>query len=81
MLDEVLRAAGVAADVELREVHTDEEAAALRFPGSPTIRIDGRDIDQAGAEAPPALNCRIYHLPDGRVSPLPARTQLEEAFA
>jgi hypothetical protein len=30
--------------------------------------------------APPALTCRIYHLPDGRVSPVPSRRQLEEAF-
>jgi hypothetical protein len=80
LLEEVLRAAGVDAEVELREVHTHEEAADLGFPGSPTIRVDGRDIDPVGAEAPPALNCRIYHLPDGRVSPLPARIQLEEAL-
>jgi hypothetical protein len=73
--------AGRDADVELHEVHTDEEAAALRFPGSPTIRVDGRDIDPAGADSPPALTCRIYHLPDGRVSPLPAREQLLEALA
>jgi hypothetical protein len=78
-LEELL--AGRDAEVELREVHTDEEAAALRFPGSPTIRVDGRDIDPAGAESPPALTCRIYHLPDGRVSPLPDRRQLVEALA
>ena len=79
LLTEVL--AGRDVQLELREVHTDEEAAALRFPGSPTIRIDGRDVDPAGAGSPPALTCRIYHLPDGRVSPLPAREQLEQALA
>jgi hypothetical protein len=73
--------AGHDAEVELHEVHTDKEATALRFPGSPTIRVDGRDIDPAGADSPPALTCRIYHLPDGRVSPLPAREQLLEALA
>jgi hypothetical protein len=78
LLEELL--AGRDTDVELREVHTDEEAAALRFPGSPTIRVDGRDIDPMGANAPPSLSCRIYHLPDGRVSPLPARQQLMEAL-
>jgi hypothetical protein len=66
--------------VELREVTTQAEAEALRFPGSPTIRVDGRDIDPAGAKGRPALNCRIYKLPDGRVSPVPAREQLEEAL-
>ena len=53
---------------------------SLLLPGSPTIRVDGRDIDPAGASARPALNCRIYHLPDGRVSPVPTREQLEEAL-
>jgi hypothetical protein len=66
--------------VELREVTTQAEAEALRFPGSPTIRVDGRDVDPAGAKGRPALTCRIYKLPDGRVSPVPAREQLEEAL-
>ena len=77
LVEEVLARAGVDAAVELREVETDEQAAELRFPGSPTIRIDGRDVDPPGAEAPSALTCRIYHLPDGRVSPVPTREQIE----
>jgi len=61
-------------------VTTQAEADELAFPGSPTIRVDGRDVDPAGASARPALNCRIYHLPNGRVSPIPTRKQLEEAL-
>jgi hypothetical protein len=68
------------AEVEMREVRSEEEAETLRFPGSPTIRIDGRDVDRAGETSPPSLTCRIYHLPDGRVSPVPSREQLEEAL-
>jgi hypothetical protein len=78
LLEEVL--AGRDAEVELHEVQSDEEAAAMHFPGSPTIRVDGRDIDPLGADAPPSLSCRIYHLPDGRVSPLPPRDQIEQAL-
>jgi hypothetical protein len=80
LLDDVLAARGIEAEVVEREVFTEEEALELSFPGSPTIRVDGRDIDPAGASARPALTCRIYHLPDGRVSPLPSRQQLEEAL-
>jgi hypothetical protein len=80
LLDEVLRGRGIDEPVELHEVTSDDEAQRLSFPGSPTIRIDGRDVDPAGASEPPALNCRIYHLPDGRVSPVPTREQLEEAL-
>jgi hypothetical protein len=80
LLQTVLAERGLEASIELREVRTDEEAQALRFPGSPTIRIDGRDVDAFGSEARPALTCRIYHLADGRVSPIPSREQLEEAL-
>ena len=80
LLASVLRERAVAADVELREVTTDQEARELRFPGSPTIRVDGADVDPAGADGRPALTCRIYHLEDGRVSPVPSREQLEAAL-
>ena len=80
LLQSVLAEHDLDVEVELREVKTDDEAVELGFPGSPTIRVDGRDIDPAGARSRPALNCRIYHLPDGRVSPIPSREQLEEAL-
>jgi hypothetical protein len=81
LLRDVLAGRGVDAEVEMREVATQAEAEAERFPGSPTIRIDGRDVDPDGAGARPSLTCRIYRLPDGRVSPVPSREQLEEALA
>jgi hypothetical protein len=80
LLQEVLDERGIRDPIRLREVLTHQEAVALAFPGSPTIRIDGRDVDPEGAKALPALNCRIYRLPDGRVSPVPSRQQLEEAL-
>jgi hypothetical protein len=81
LLENVLAQSGVDAQVEVHEVLSHEEAQALRFPGSPTILVDGRDVDQAGAGGEPSLSCRIYRLPDGRVSPVPSREQLEEALA
>jgi hypothetical protein len=81
LLEDALSARGIEAPIEMREVRTQEEAETLRFPGSPTIRIDGRDVDPAGANGRPALNCRIYHRPDGRVSPVPTREQLEAAVS
>lgn len=80
LISDVLAEHGITDEVEIREVTTQAEAEALRFPGSPTIRVDGHDVDPAGAEGRPSLTCRIYHLPDGRVSPVPAREQLEEAL-
>jgi len=81
LLREVLEERNVEADLVEHEVLTQGEAEELAFPGSPTIRVDGRDIDPGGAGGRPSLTCRIYHLPDGRSSPVPSREQLEEALA
>jgi hypothetical protein len=80
LLQEVLDKRGIRDPIEAREVRTHEEAVELGFHGSPTIRIDGRDIDPDGERWPPGLSCRVYRLPDGRASPVPSRHQLEEAL-
>lgn len=81
LLAEVLAARGVEAEIRMREVTTDAEAETLGFLGSPTILIDGRDVDRAGVGARPSLSCRVYYLPDGRVSPIPSREDLEAALS
>lgn len=81
LLEDVLAERGLDVEVRVREVHTQAEAEELRFPGSPTIRVDGRDVDPQSASARPALNCRIYRKADGRPSPVPTREQLEAALS
>jgi hypothetical protein len=75
----VLREEGVDAEVELSEVETDEQARRERFPGSPTIRLDGEDAFPAPDDEPFSLTCRIYHLRDGRVSPTPDPADIRAA--
>ena len=65
--------------VEVRHVETDEVAQAEGFVGSPTIRIDGVDVQEPGDE-PTALTCRIYHRRDGRISPLPDPADVRSAL-
>jgi hypothetical protein len=80
-LREAMAAAGFdPQEVDVREVRSEDDAARERFTGSPTIRIDGRDVDARGAAAPPSLTCRIYYLADGRPSPIPSREDLEAAL-
>jgi hypothetical protein len=81
LLDAVLAEQGLGAEVEEREIFTHDEAVDYAFPGSPTIRVDGRDVDPEGAALPPSLTCRVYRLPDGRPSPVPSRKLLEEALS
>src|SRR5436190_14446543 len=70
-LRSILAEEGADEQVELREVETDEQAERERFPGSPTIRIDGQDVAPPGEGEPLTLTCRVYRLRDGRPSPLP----------
>jgi hypothetical protein len=77
-LRDVLEEQGVVAEVEIVRVDTFEEAEKERFPGSPTIVIDGHDIcpTQSSHYAPA---CRAYVLEDGRVSPLPSVAMIRNA--
>jgi hypothetical protein len=80
-LQEVMAEAGLDAPVERIEVLTGEQARELKFPGSPTIRVDGADVDPAGAaQMDFALTCRIYHLEDARISPLPSKEMIRRAL-
>jgi hypothetical protein len=58
--------------IEVRQVSTDADARREEFVGSPTIRVDGRDI-QPPRDDPIGLTCRVYRLRDGRVAALPDR--------
>jgi hypothetical protein len=78
MVREEMGALGLDADaVQVREMRTDEDVARDRFVGSPTIRVDGRDVQPPGGE-PAGLTCRVYRLRDGRISPLPDRRDVRE---
>jgi hypothetical protein len=66
--------------VELREVESDEQAARERFPGSPTILIDGEDVVRPGEGEPWSLTCRVYRRRDGRISPLPDPADVRAAL-
>jgi hypothetical protein len=78
-LDRVLREEGLDMTVELVEVLTDEQAREERFPGSPTIRINGEDIVTPADDEPFSLTCRVYRTRDGRISAVPDPEDLREA--
>jgi len=78
-LQAVIAELGLAAEVKVREVSSEEQAARERFVGSPTIRVNGKDIVDPG-DQPPALNCRVYIRRDGRYSPTPDPLDIREAL-
>jgi hypothetical protein len=67
------------AEVEpiLEPIATLEDAERLRFRGSPTILIDGRD--PFGGVEVFGLSCRVYETPEG-LAGSPSVQQLQEAL-
>jgi hypothetical protein len=79
-LRETMQEVGIdPAAVVLSRVDTEAEASRRAFVGSPTIRIDGNDV-QEPVEEPTGLTCRVYRLRDGRISALPDRDDVREAL-
>src|ERR671918_2816390 len=79
-LERSLSAAGLDSRVQMVEIESDEQARRERFPGSPTVRIDGEDIFPPEEQEPFSLTCRVYRLRDGRSSPTPDPEELREAL-
>lgn len=78
-LHEVLDQLGVQAEIERIEITSEDDAQRWHFPGSPTILINGQDIDpQPQSDA--RLTCRLYIHEDGRPSPLPSYAAIRRAI-
>ena len=73
-------AAESGAALHLRRVESPEAAERERFLGSPTVRVNGTDVDPT---APPrtdfGLTCRIY-LTEAGPSPLPPERWIRAAL-
>jgi hypothetical protein len=80
-LQRILQEKGLNIKINRVRIRSDEEAKEWGFVGSPTILINGADIDLQGASNQPiGLNCRIYHTPEGRVTPLPPESLIRQAI-
>jgi hypothetical protein len=56
----------IAVDVALREITDDDTAQRERFLGSPTIRVNGQDVEpDADRRTDYGMKCRLYRTPAG----------------
>ena len=81
-LRSALRAEGMwATELILEPAGTPEETERLRFPGSPTLLIDGRDpFDHSlSVSSNTCLTCRAYKTPGG-LEGSPTAEQLRKAL-
>lgn len=80
MLRDLMARHGVAGPIIDIDATDPEVAAAQRFPGSPTIRIDGVDVDPTyvdpGDYTP---RCRLYRT-EGGLRGVPDAAWIEEAL-
>jgi hypothetical protein len=65
-LEQLLRSALESVRLELRRIPDEEAAQRERFLGSPTVRVEGRDVEPGAEEREDfGLKCRLYQLPTG----------------
>ncbi len=68
-------------ELRLRRVEDLDAAERERFLGSPTIRVDGVDVDPAAVERTDyGLKCRLYHA-NGEISSTPPDEWIRSALA
>jgi len=76
VLQEVLRKEGITGPVKIVQVSDADAAKRERFLGSPSIQIDGLDIEEARRADLPCLGCRLY--PNG--GGIPPEAMIREAI-
>ncbi len=66
LVERVAADLGIEPEVRLVDVQTPADAQRLRFLGSPTIRVNGRDVEPDADERREfAHSCRVYRTVDG----------------
>ena len=66
LVEQVAGELGMRPAIELVEVPDAEAAARLRFLGSPTVRVEGQDVEPGAEERTEfVLACRIYRSEHG----------------
>jgi hypothetical protein len=65
-LRELLAHTGVSTEIDLRRITDDEAAQREHFLGSPTVRVNGRDVEpDAERRTDFGLKCRLYRNATG----------------
>lgn len=79
-LNSVLDELALNAEITLTKVETNADAESHKFPGLPTIRVNGQDLFPVNLAAGFALRCRVYQTPYG-LKGTPSREMLSEQIS
>ncbi len=79
-LRKLLEREGIEDEIDLRQVEALDAAEDENFLGSPTVRIDGKDVEPGADRRDDfGLKCRLYRSSEG-TSGLPPESWLVEAI-
>ena len=79
-VQEVLSELGLREEVRLVSVDSREEAEQLRFLGSPTVRVNGKDVEPRTASEGFGMECRLYWV-DGKPTGSPPKLWIKNAIS
>jgi hypothetical protein len=66
LVERVAAELGLEPELRMVDVETPEDAERLRFLGSPTVRVGGRDVEPGADERVAFVRaCRVYRTPAG----------------
>jgi hypothetical protein len=77
-VERVLSSESLQAEIRSIAVSSDAEARELMFPGSPTIRVNGEDVEPHQTSVP-SLACRLYENRSGIPPEELLRTAISDA--
>jgi hypothetical protein len=78
-LETVLQELNIDTPIEIIKVLDDENAARMKFLGSPSFLVDGRDLWHEDRESY-SLSCRVYSTPAG-IRGVPTVEMLKEKLS
>ena len=79
MVRDVLRENGLPLEITQIEIDSEVQATAFSFPGSPTVRVDGTDVEPGAPSSMDfGVSCRSYVV-DSRRQGLPDREWINQA--
>jgi len=79
LVQEVAGELGLGTAVRHLQVRNESEAVENHFHGSPSVQIDGKDIEPDRRGDAPSFSCRLY-MHEGRRSGVPPKEMIVEAI-
>ncbi|SNX54806.1 DUF2703 domain-containing protein [Thermoanaerobacterium sp. RBIITD] len=79
LLKEVLLEKGFKEDIDIIKINSEEDANRYNFLGSPSIHVNGTDIEKERKNDEPLYGCRVYKTKNG-YSGIPSKKMILNAI-